>query len=81
MEKETLLEKAKKQRSESVRTQITEEVMELAMAWVRGDVTLGQCCKAVYGEKTQTSSGGNLLYKFATAFKEAYRLGKITIKK
>lgn len=70
----TLLEKASgiKVRTSWSRGGITDEEIELAVAWAEGRVGITQLAK-VLGMKV----GGNTLYRFAFALKEGFRNGKI----
>ena len=76
-EKMSLLETAKSYQLHRKRKKTTSEDIEIALAWIRGEITLTQINYA-YG--TPNNKGGNNLYKIATAIKEAYEQGKIIIK-
>jgi len=80
MEQETLVERAKKIKTANVITGMDEGVIELAIAWAKGEVTLGQCSRAMYDKPSSKGTGGNILYKFAVAFRELYRQGRLIIK-
>ena len=78
MKKQTLLEKAKKISTKRGITNSKED-LEIALAWLKDEVTLGQVAR-VYGyENTKGSSGGRILYRFAVCFRELYRQGKMKI--
>jgi hypothetical protein len=74
---ETLLEKAKKVPVRSrIKRSISGEDIELALAWMKGEVTLSQVAKV---SRHKTSSG-NVLYRVAVCLREAYMQGLIKIK-
>ena len=75
MAKKTLLEKAKAVKMGRRDTIITDEHVELALAWIRDEVNLSQINVAL--KKSRQS--GNVLYKMATSLREAHRQGKIKI--
>ena len=51
---------------------ITDEHIELALAWLKGEIQLRQI--------TETVGRGNVLYSVARWLREGYRKGKIIIK-
>lgn len=53
------------------------EERELALAWLRGEVTLGQASRALNPDNPL--SGGSALYRFAVCFRDEYRAGRITV--
>lgn len=81
MEKETLLEKAKKVKitrgTRSERKVSTEEGIETAFAWIKDEIGLTQISKGLGYSK----DSGNVLYYIAIWLREAYRQGKLKIKK
>jgi len=75
--KETLLEKAKKLEIRKLKKiEVTEEHLELGLAWMKGEITLSQMNR-VLGENKRS---GNGLYAVAVWLREAYKQGKIKIK-
>ena len=77
----TLLQRAKETVVVNRRgIKITGELVELAIAWMKDEVTLGQCTRAVFNAKSSGSKGGNVLYKFAVIYRELYRQKKLIIK-
>jgi len=71
----TLLEKAKKQEPYKF-NEITEEVIDLFIAFVKGDISLNQCGKAL------GQSANSLVYtRGLRALKEAYKRGYIKFTK
>ena len=75
---QTLLEKAK---SIVIKThvgrKVSEEELDLILAWIKGDVQLQQVAGAL-GKSKKT---GNTLYYLATYLKNAYRQGMIRVVK
>jgi len=69
----TLLEKAKEYKSN--RKLPTDEEIELALGWIKGEVGITGIGKAL-GHKTT----GNVLGRLATYLRGAYEKGKIIIK-
>lgn len=77
MKKETLLEKAKKLPiRKNKKVNLSEEHLELGLAWMKNEIGLAQINRVL--NKNNTS--GNTLYSIATWLKESYRQGKIKIK-
>ena len=73
----TLLEKAKEvpvRKKHDLK--ITDEHIEIAFAWIKGDIRLKQICIA-FGKK---ESSGNVLYTIAVILREAYQQGKLKLK-
>lgn len=58
--KQTLLQRAKK--SGQVVKEPDKEMIELALAWVRGEVGVAQVCRAVYGEKAKVTGKTSQVY-------------------
>lgn len=78
MLKETLLEKAKKiQPYNSLLKEITDEHIELAIAWLKSEITNGQVASVLGINKSQ---GSTILYKLALMLRQAYKNGKLVIK-
>jgi hypothetical protein len=78
----TLLEIAKNThiRKQTLRIPNDEEI-ELAIAWMTDEITLGQFSNAVWQKKTNANGvGGKALYTIAMWLKGAYKTGKIVIK-
>ena len=73
----TLLEEALNYKITRNTFLITDEVIDVAFAWLKGKVTLAQCEKALYGEV----GGMNCYITFSRALKQAYQEGKIKIVK
>jgi len=72
----TLLEKAKESPAfRKDKINLTPEMCELAVAWMKGDIVLKQANIAL--GKYQS---GNTLYMFSMCFRELYRQGKLIIK-
>lgn len=73
----TLLERAMQiqRRVKSPRVDTGKEMQDLAIAWIKGDVSLGQINKVLqYGN----SAGGKSLYRIAVAIRQAYLDGRVT---
>jgi len=78
MEKETLLEKAKKTPLFSRRAEEpTDEEIEVAMAWLKGEVRTIQIARA-YGVNRNSN---NFVYTIARWLREAYRRGRLEVKR
>ena len=73
-----LLEKAKKSNKSLKKLDFTNEHFDVAVAFVRGEITHGQLADAL-GRK----NSGNILYFVAAAIKEGVKRGriKLTIKR
>jgi hypothetical protein len=72
---ETLLDKAKAHgRSKRNAKKITSEDIELALAWLKGEVTSAQATMAYRGNRSQLTTA---TYFIALCLREAYRLKKI----
>lgn len=63
--KESLLDKAKKVKKGHLNSDVTEEKIQLALAWVKGDVSTAQIKKAI-----ETRSSSNVYTLLAHALKE-----------
>lgn len=73
----SLLEKAKKIELGKKRTRSKfndEELFELAMAWVKDEITTTQGSKAITGNGT---ASGNYLYYMASAMKWGFQNGRL----
>jgi len=76
---QALLEQVKsKKGSKRQPPEITNEHIEVALAWLKDEVTRSQMSK-VFSPKA--SNSGNILYKVALWLQEAYKKGKLEIKK
>jgi len=75
MKKKTLLQKAKKVKMRHRKIIVTDEHIELALAWVKDDITLTQVNLAL----NKPRDTGNTLYALAVYIREAYRKGQIKI--
>lgn len=53
--------------------QVSEDERELALAWLRDEVTLTQAAKAM------NASGGSVLYRFAVCLREEFRAGRLKV--
>lgn len=76
MKPRSLLEKAKAQAASKPRLTTPEE-RELALAWLKDEVTLTQAAKALDPGKKVS---GKALYRFAIAIRDEYRAGRITLR-
>lgn len=79
MKKQTLLEKAKEVKIERKISKIiiTDEHIELAIAWAKDEIQLSQVSTVLFGEKSVGKIGGRTLYWLASALREGIRTGKI----
>ncbi len=80
MEKKTLLQKAREAKSKTPYTDSNGELLELVIAWVNGQVTLGQINTAIHGIDKRGNSYNNTLYQVAVVLRDAVKAGKITVK-
>ena len=72
----TLLSEALKIKSQhSPNKNITDEHIELAVAWIKGEIGL----KSITGVLGIKGQSGNVLYKIATYLREGYRRGIIKL--
>lgn len=75
MKEKTLLEKALMSKRPYARTTCTDDEIDLAFAWLKGEISNSQVCSAL-GGKT-----GQIPYTFvARALREAFRKGRIDLK-
>lgn len=78
IEKQTLLEVAKSFKTKgSYSRTVDKEVVELAVAWINGDITTGQAAKAL--GMNQKSSSSSALFQLCVALREGMKMGLITI--
>ena len=78
MKKETLLDKARKipiKKLTKLVNSATKEQIELAIAWAKDDITLGQFTKVIWNETTAKGIGGRALYTIASWLKAAIKRG------
>lgn len=76
--RETLLQKAHKVKSKkSYSKQVDEEMIEVAVAWIKGEVTQGQVCKAMSLDGTRYST--SILFQLCVALREGIKQGKINL--
>jgi hypothetical protein len=73
----TLLEQAKTIPTSPVKKELTEEDLDLVLAWLNDEVSATQICKVLKKSKAT----GNYLYYFSTVIKKFYKNGKLVIKK
>ena len=74
---ETLLQKAKKVEVRRIdKIKANAQHIELAIAWMNGEINLAQASVALGKKPTNT----HILYYFSTWLKEAYKIGLIKIK-
>lgn len=72
----TLLEKAKSYDKRNPRTAIKAEEIELALAWLKGEITMSQASAATGLKKPS----GTILYRLSLCLREAYKQGIIQLK-
>ena len=71
----TLLEKALEvKRGRRLKRDVSEEEIEVALAWMVGKVGVTQVCVAMGKKKA-----GTILYRIAVVLREAYTRGKLKI--
>ena len=74
----TLLEQAKAVELNRTGTlDITNEHIELALAWLIGEISTRQCQSALSGKRDYKSV--NRLYTIALALRKAYELGRVQV--
>ena len=76
MKKKTLLEIAKEQKASRKRVVATEEKIEVAIAWMKGEITTRQVSIAFYGGK---EISGTVLYRICILLREANTRGIIKL--
>ena len=74
----SLLERAKEAYALNYGLGTTSQEIELALAWLKNDVSTGQCAKAVY-TVNHTNSKANWRYKASRLLQQAYFQGKLKI--
>ncbi len=81
MEKETLLEKAKKIiiRESLPKREITDEQIELAIAWAIDEIKLSQFSQVMWGENAHKGVGGKALYTIAVFLRAGIKKGKLKV--
>ena len=73
----TLLELAKSSGENAAQNKpVSEEEIDLALAWMKNEITMYQVSTA-YGK---IHKSGNVLYRVALVLRQAYALGRITVK-
>ena len=77
--KKTLLEKAKEIKIRRQLKGYTNEEIELAIAWLTDEISLGQFTKVMWNTTT-SASGGKGLYTIAVMLRDGYHKGLLTIK-
>ena len=75
----TLLDEAKKLKT-TKRIDVSDEKIELALAWLKDEIGISAICRVCKPNKGVNYSG-NMLYSIAVWLREAYRKGLIKIKK
>lgn len=77
MKKKTLLQKAKASRQKkTTRISTTNEQIELAIAWVKGEISTRQVAEAI----NEVEAGGRVLYRLAVWLREGYYRKTLTLK-
>ena len=80
--KETLLDRAKKipmSTSTKLVDTATQEQIELAVAWAKDEIQLGQISQLLWEKTTSKGVGGKVLYTLACWLKAGIRKGMIKI--
>ena len=73
----TLLDTAKKiQGRDKKREEISKQHVEIALAWLKGEITTGQYCGAITGKKRTSYAK---LYAVALALRQAFTDGLIKL--
>ena len=76
--KMTLLEKALASPGNTRRNRpASDEEIELALAWLEGDITLTAATVAAKGELAKGTHSGNYMYRIAYCLQQAYKNGKL----
>lgn len=76
----SLLEEAKKI-TKKTRREVSEEEIELYLAWLKGEVTAAQVARVAYPSSKPNSGAGKVFARSFAVLQEAYRQGKIIINK
>jgi hypothetical protein len=84
MQKESLLEKAKKVRPQPKMRHnfvlpFSDESLELALAWVKGEITTLQIARVINPDAESRGYSYNVLYRIASLLREAYEKKLIKI--
>jgi hypothetical protein len=74
--KMTLVERAMA-RPRKQHVPITDEHIDLALAWLRGDVTVTQAGAVLF--PAEVKPGSRVLYRLAICLREAHRLGQLQV--
>ena len=76
----TLLQKAKEINVQRQTTlAITNELIELVLAWMKDEIKATQAAKIMYGDRKANALSGLFHARAAVILREAYRKGKIKI--
>lgn len=77
----TLLERAKARQMKVAgsRHPMSNEEVELALAWLRGEVTITQVSAALYPDAKAKTAGGTTGYRVACVLRYAYQTGQLRI--
>jgi len=73
----SLIEKALSRPAKRISTIPSTQEVDLALAWLRGEITTGQAHFAM----GKTKASGNVLYRIAISLRRAYQLGRLSIKR
>lgn len=77
----TLLEKALEQKEKrKLKNEITDEEIILGIAWLKNEVSIKQCCLAVFGEY-KSSHRTRMLTRLPIVFKVAFESGILFFRK
>ena len=76
----SLLSVAKAHKPKRANKQITDEDIELSLAWIKSDIETSQVMVA-WGDARGTRLSGNALYRIAVSVREGVRRGKIKLQK
>lgn len=71
----SLVDKAKAINHRKLKHETTPEERELALAWMRGEVSLMQATRVLRPDKP--NNGSSALYRFAVCLRDEYRAGRI----
>lgn len=73
----SLVDKAKALDHRKLKIETTPEERELALAWMRGEVTLTQATRVL--RPNGPHNGSSALYRFAVCLRDEYRAGRLTV--
>jgi hypothetical protein len=59
---------------------VTDDEIDLALAWLRAEVTTTQAAAALYGEARTASNHAVAQSRLARVLREAYTRGRLTVK-